>query len=45
MIKNIRFDGTGILCEDGGKKFLSTNVEKSFRLNKNGFLFVYFDLI
>ena len=45
MIKNIRFDGNGILCEEGGKKFLSSANEKHFRLEKNEFLFVYLDLM
>ena len=45
MIKNIRFDGNGILCEEGGKNFLNNINEKHFRLERNEFLFVYLDLI
>ena len=45
MVKSIRFDGNGILCEEGGKKFLINNNEKHFRLERNEFIFVYLDLI
>ncbi len=45
MVKSIRFDGNGILCEEGGKNFLNNINEKHFRLERNEFLFVYLDLI
>ena len=45
MIKNIRFDGNGVLCEEGGQKFLSSSNNKHFRLERNEFLFVYLDLM
>ena len=45
IIKSIRFDGSGILCEEGGKNFLINSNEKHFRLEKNEFLFVYLNLI
>ena len=45
MIKSIRFDGSGILCEEGGKNFLINFNEKHFKLERNEFLFVYLNLI